>query len=37
MVDEETYMQQIKPLVDQLMISIESEEWNPDPRTRNGT
>jgi hypothetical protein len=37
MVDEETYMQQIKPLVEQLMISIESEEWNPDPRTRNGT
>jgi hypothetical protein len=37
MVDEETYMQQIKPLVDQLMSSIESEEWNPDPRTRNGT
>jgi hypothetical protein len=36
-VDEETYMQQIKPLVDQLMLSIESEEWNPDPRTRNGT
>lgn len=37
MVPEETYMQQIKPLIDQLMISIESEEWNPDPRTRNGT
>lgn len=37
MVDEEAYMQQIKPLVDQLMTSIESEEWNPDPRTRNGT
>jgi hypothetical protein len=37
MVDEETYMQQIKPLVDELMTSIESEEWNPDPRTRNGT
>jgi hypothetical protein len=36
-VDEETYMQQIKPLVDELMTSIESEEWNPDPRTRNGT
>jgi hypothetical protein len=36
-VDEETYMLQIKPLVDQLMLSIESEEWNPDPRTRNGT
>lgn len=37
MVDEEIYMQQIKPLVDQLMISIEGEEWNHDPRTRNGT
>jgi hypothetical protein len=37
LVDEETYMQQIKPLVEQLMMSIESEEWNPDPRTRNGT
>ena len=37
MVDEESYMQQIKPLMEQLMISIESEEWNPDPRTRNGT
>ena len=37
LVDEETYMQQIKPLMEQLMISIESEEWNPDPRTRNGT
>jgi len=37
MVDEETYMQQIKPLVDELMTSIEGEEWNPDPRTRNGT
>lgn len=36
-VDEESYMQQIKPLVEQLMISIESEEWNPDPRVRNGT
>lgn len=37
MVEEETYMQQIRPLVEQLMISIESEEWNPDPRVRNGT
>lgn len=37
MVDEEAYMHQIKPLMEQLMISIESEEWNPDPRTRNGT
>lgn len=37
MVDEETYMQQIKPLMQELMVSIESEEWNPDPRARNGT
>lgn len=37
MLDEESYMQQIKPLVESLMLSIESEEWNPDPRTRNGT
>lgn len=36
-VDEETYMQQIKPLIEELMIEIEKEEWNPDPRTRNGT
>lgn len=37
LVEEETYMQQIKPLMEQLMLSIESEEWNPDPRVRNGT
>lgn len=37
LVDEEAYMQQIKPLMEQLMLSIESEEWNPDPRARNGT
>lgn len=37
LVDEEPYMQQIKPLMEQLMLSIESEEWNPDPRARNGT
>lgn len=36
-VEEETYMQQIKPLMEELMLSIESEEWNPDPRARNGT
>lgn len=37
MLEEESYMQEIKPLVDRLMLSIESEEWNPDSRTRNGT
>lgn len=37
LVEEEVYMQQIKPLMEQLMLSIESEEWNPDPRSRNGT
>lgn len=36
-VEEEAYMQQIKPLMEELMLSIESEEWNPDPRARNGT
>ncbi|KAK0250711.1 hypothetical protein LTR91_014476 [Friedmanniomyces endolithicus] len=36
MVDEETYMQQILPLMEALRDSIESEEWNPDPRSRNG-
>lgn len=37
MIEEEAYMLQIRPLVEQLMISIEGEEWNPDPRVRNGT
>nr|POF06914.1 hypothetical protein CFP56_31538 [Quercus suber] len=32
--DEETYMQQILPLMEELKESIENEEWNPDPRSR---
>jgi len=35
-VDEETYMQNMKPLLEQLRVSMENEEWNPDPRSRNG-
>ncbi|GAB1729474.1 hypothetical protein NU195Hw_g4286t1 [Hortaea werneckii] len=34
---EEAYMQQMKPLMEELQASIENEEWNPDPRVRNGT
>jgi len=34
MVDEETYMQQVLPLMQALTTSIEAEEWNPDPRSR---
>lgn len=37
MINEEAYMQSMKPLMEELKISIENEEWNPDPRTRNGT
>ncbi|KAK5742011.1 hypothetical protein LTR17_003519 [Elasticomyces elasticus] len=36
LVDEETYMQQVLPLMEALRDSIENEEWNPDPRSRNG-
>ena len=36
LVDEEMYMQQILPLMEALRESIETEEWNPDPRSRNG-
>lgn len=32
---EETYMQMMLPLMENLKISIENEEWNPDPRSRN--
>ncbi|KAK4542500.1 hypothetical protein LTR36_006752 [Oleoguttula mirabilis] len=35
-VDEETYMRQMQPLLEALRISVEHEEWNPDPRSRNG-
>lgn len=34
MVDEQTYMQQVVPLMEDLRVSIENEEWNPDPRAR---
>lgn len=37
LVDEETYMQQMTPLMEELRVSVENEEWNPDPRVRNGT
>ncbi len=33
-VDEETYLQAMLPLTEDLRISVESEEWNPDPRSR---
>ena len=33
---EEVYMEQMQPLVEQLRVSVEGEEWNPDPRSRNG-
>lgn len=33
-IDEESYMQQVLPLMEDLKSSIESEEWNPDPRSR---
>lgn len=33
--DEEEYMQFILPLMEKLRESVESEEWNPDPRARN--
>ncbi|KXS95266.1 hypothetical protein AC578_9459 [Pseudocercospora eumusae] len=32
--DEETYMQEILPLMEELRVSMEHEEWNPDPRSR---
>ena len=35
MVDEETYMLQMKPLLEELATSMENEAWNPDPRSRN--
>lgn len=35
-VDEETYMRQMQPLLEALKLSVENEEWNPDPRSRNG-
>lgn len=35
--DEESYMEMIQPFMEALKLSIEGEEWNPDPRSRNGT
>lgn len=37
LVDEAVYIESILPLVEELRISVENEEWNPDPRSRNGT
>jgi hypothetical protein len=31
---EEEYMQFILPIMEKLRVSVESEEWNPDPRSR---
>ncbi|QIW95259.1 hypothetical protein AMS68_000777 [Peltaster fructicola] len=36
-VDERIYIEGILPLVEELRISVENEEWNPDPRSWNGT
>lgn len=33
--DEATYMEQIAPLMEAWTVSVENEEWNPDPRARN--
>ncbi|KXL43434.1 MAG: hypothetical protein FE78DRAFT_33540 [Acidomyces sp. 'richmondensis'] len=35
-VDEQTYMLQILPFLEEWKVSVEQEEWNPDPRSRNG-
>lgn len=37
LVDEETYFRQMLPLMEDLRISVENEEFNPDPRAHNGT
>ena len=34
---EEPYMQMMRPLMEELKVSVENEEWNPDPRSWNGT
>ena len=34
---EEAYMQMMRPLMEELKVSIENEEVNPDPRSWNGT
>ena len=33
---EEDYMEMMKPLVQELIKRMENEEWDPDPRARNG-
>lgn len=32
---EEEYLQSVLPLMEELRESVENEEWNPDPRSRN--
>lgn len=32
--EEEMYMRMILPIMEKLRISVENEEWNPDPRSR---
>jgi hypothetical protein len=34
LVDEEEYIQNVLPLMEELRDSVENEEWNPDPRSR---
>jgi len=33
---EGEYMEVVRPLVEELMRGMEREEWDPDPRARNG-
>jgi hypothetical protein len=35
LVDEETYLMHMLPLMEEWRESVENEEWNPDPRSRN--
>lgn len=35
-VDEESYLCAVLPLLETLRESVDTEPWNPDPRTRNG-
>ncbi|KAK3722971.1 hypothetical protein LTR37_002117 [Vermiconidia calcicola] len=34
MMDEESYMLMMQPLLEEWKVSVENEEWNPDPRSR---
>lgn len=36
MIDEQAYLETMKPLIHDLTLSMQNEEWNPDPRSRNG-